>query len=169
MTSLAAGRVYYYAVAGVDESGQEGAMSFIVRASVSASGSKVTLTGLSFAPGTASFHVYRGETPAQFCRIASGVASSSEFTDDGREIESASPVDPNFDHANFYWRLELMPETKASAHSATTIANGSLEMPENRYRGGVARITKGRGRGQERTIAGHTATTLTVAPRIIAR
>ena len=51
------------------------------------------------------------------------------------EIDLAAPVDPNFDHANFYWRMELQPEVHATAHSANTIANGALEMPENRYRG----------------------------------
>jgi hypothetical protein len=162
--SLAGGRVLYYAVAGVDGSGQEGGLSFVVRASVTASGSSVTLRGLSFAPGTASCRVYRGETPAQLYRIASDVALDTRFTDAGREIELAAPVDPNFDHANFYWRMELMPEVQATAHSATTIANEALEMPPNRYRGAVARITRGRGRGQERTIAGHTGTTVTVAP-----
>jgi hypothetical protein len=162
--SLAAGQVLYYAVAGVDEAGQEGSLSFLVRAAVTASGSRVTLTGLSFAPGTATFHVYRGPTPAQMFRIASGVAPSGSFTDTGLEIELQAPVDPNFDHANFYWRLELMPEVQATAHSSNTIANGTLGMPENRYRGGAARITRGRGKGQERTVVGHTGTTLTVAP-----
>jgi hypothetical protein len=162
--SFAAGRVFYYAVAGVDESGQEGALSFLVRAAVQSSGSSVTLTGLSFAPGTASFDVYRGETPAQLYGIASGVAVTDRFTDTGLAIKLAAPVDPNFDHANFYWRLELMPEVQATAHSGNTIACGSLAMPENRYRGATARITRGRGKGQERTVAGHTGTTLTVAP-----
>jgi hypothetical protein len=162
--SLAAGQVLYYSVAGVDDSGQEGALSFLVRAAIPASGSLVTLTGLSFAPGTAAFHVYRGPTPAQMYRIASDVAPSGTFTDTGLAVELAAPVDPNFDHANFYWRLELMPETQVTAHSANTIANGTLGMPENRYRGASARITRGRGKGQERTVAGHTATTLTVAP-----
>jgi len=148
----------------VDEDGNEGALSFVVRASVSRAGSSVTLTGLSFARGTASFHVYRGETPAQFYRIASGEAVRDRFTDTGLAKELIAPLDPNFDHANFYWRMELQPELQATAYSNATIANGALEMTENRYRGATVRITRGRGAGQERTIAINTATTLTVAP-----
>jgi hypothetical protein len=162
--SFDAGRVLYYAVAGVDESGDEGGLSFLVRASVTAPGSSVTLTGLSFAPGTASFHVYRGDTPAQLYRIASGMPVSGSFTDNGRAIELVALPDANFDHANFYWRMELTPEVEATSHSATTIGNGTLEMPDKRYRGQTARITRGRGKGQERTIADHTTTTVTVAP-----
>jgi hypothetical protein len=37
-------------------------------------------------------------------------------------------------------------------------------MTENRYRGATAKITRGRGAGQERTILANTATTLTVTP-----
>ena len=37
-------------------------------------------------------------------------------------------------------------------------------MTANRYRGMIARITRGRGAGQERAIAANTATTLTVSP-----
>lgn len=162
--TLAAGRVYYYAVAGVDASGVEGQLSFLVRASITTSGNKVKLTGLSFAPGTATFHVYRGETPAQLYRIASAVTLGADFVDDGLTVELAAPIDPNYDHANFYWRLELMPEAQTTAHSSSTIGNGALEMPPGRYRGQTARITRGRGKGQERTIADHTATAVTVAP-----
>lgn len=159
-----AGRVLYYVISGVDTAGSEGELSFIARAKVAASGSSVTLTGLSFAPGTAAFHVYRGDSPAQLFRIASGCSLSDHFVDAGLPKMTVAAPDPNFDHANFYWRMELQPEVAATAHSATTIANGTLEMPENRYRGAVARLTRGHGAGQERTIAGNDATTLTVAP-----
>ncbi len=162
--SLAAGRVLYYAVAGVDEAGVEGATSFLARAHTTQAGSSVTLVGLSFAPGTVSFHVYRGETPAMLFRIASGQAVSDRFTDTGLPKQLLAPIDPNFDHANFYWRMELQPETQATSHSANTIGNGSLAMTENRYRGATVRVTRGRGAGQERAIAGNTATALTVAP-----
>jgi hypothetical protein len=162
--TLGAGRVLYYAVSGVDAGGLEGALSFFVRASINAPGSSVTLRDLSFAPETASFHVDRGETPAQVFRIASGEALSDRFTDAGRAIELVAPPDPNFDHANFYWRMELIPESQATAHTASTIGNATLEMPEQRYRGQTARITRGKGAGQERTIAGNSDTTLTVAP-----
>jgi hypothetical protein len=163
--SFDAGRVWYYAIAAVDESGNEGGLSFLVRAKVTVDGSQVTLTGLSFAPGTAAFHVYRGETPAQLFRIASGCAVSDRFVDTGLPKMTIAAPDANFDHANFYWRMELQPEAAATAHTSTTIGNGTLAMAENRYRGATARITRGRGAGQERTIASNDGTTLTVAPR----
>jgi len=64
-----------------------------------------------------------------------------------------APPDSNYDHANFYWRLELQPEVKADIQSATTIGNSSLTMVVNEYAGAVVRIAKGTGAGQERTIA----------------
>ena len=37
-------------------------------------------------------------------------AVSDQFTDTGLPKQLAAPPDPNFDHANFYWRMELQPE-----------------------------------------------------------
>jgi hypothetical protein len=162
--TFGAGRILYYAVSGVNEAGDEGALSFLVRASVSMAGSSVTLNGLSFARGTESFHVYRGDTPAQLFRIASGQTVSDRFTDTGLPKQLVAPIDSNFDHANFYWRMELQPEAQATAYSAATVGNGALAMTENRYRGATVRITRGRGAGQERSIVSNTATVVTVAP-----
>jgi hypothetical protein len=161
--SLAAGMVLYYAIAGLDAAGNEGAISFLVRASVMDSGSSVILSGLSFALGTDSFNVYRGETPAQLYRIASALPLADRFTDTGLPNLLIAPIDPNFDHANFYWRMELQPEVQVTASSNNTVANGSLEMPANRYRGATVRITRGRGEGQDRAIASNDATTITTA------
>jgi hypothetical protein len=161
--SFAAGRVLYYAVAAVDASGDEGGLSFLVRARVGVDGSRVVLSGLSFAAGTASFHVYRGDTPAQLFRIATSGAISDHFVDTGLAKMAVPAPDSNFDHANLYWRMELQPEVATTAHSSTTIANGTLEMTANAYRGATVRITRGRGAGQERTIAGNDTTTVTVA------
>jgi hypothetical protein len=163
--SLSAGDILYYAVAGVDSAGNEGALSFVVRASVTIDGGSVTLTGLSFAPGTDSFNVYRGSTPAELYRIASQSALSDRFTDGGLAKQLQSPPDPNFDHANFYWRMELQPEVQVTAESGTTVSNATLRMTANGYRGGTVRITRGRGAGQERTVVSNDSTTLTVAPR----
>lgn len=162
--TLAAGQTLYYAVAAVDGSGNESALSFIVRAVIAASGRSVTLHGLSFAPGTAAFHVYRGVTPAQLFRIANDQAPAGSFTDTGLAKQLVAPPDPNFDHANFYWRMELQPEYAGTIHSPTTVGNGTLAMAVNRYRGTIARITRGKGAGQERGVLANTATTLTVAP-----
>ena len=161
--TLAAGQTLYYAVAATDEAGSESALSFIVRAVIASGSSKVTLTGLSFAPGTTAFRVYRGVTPAQFFRIATDQSPANQFIDTGLAKELVAPPDSNFDHANFYWRMELQPEFPASIHSATSIGNSTLEMAVNRYRGAIARVTRGPGAGEERSIAANSATTLTLA------
>jgi len=162
--SLHAGQALYYAISAVDASGVEGLPSFIVRAITLTDSSSVTIHGLSFSPGTAGFHVYRGTTPAQLFRIASNQAVAPQFTDTGLDKELVAPIDPNFDHANFYWRMELQPEAAATIHGAASIGNNDVHMTENRYRGMTARITRGLGAGQERSIAANSETTLTVSP-----
>ena len=162
--TLKGGQTLYYAVTGVDSASQESVLSFIVRAVIMNDGSSVTLSSLSFAPGTQTFHVYRGATPAQLFRIASNQALAGRFTDAGLAKQLIAPPDPNFDHATFYWRMELQPESAATVYSTTTAGNGTLGMAPNRYRGMTARITRGTGEGQERAITANDATTLTVAP-----
>jgi Putative phage tail protein len=160
--TLKAGETFYYGITGVDENGNEGALSFLVRASVIGDGSSVTLGGLSFAAGTTAFNVYRGTTSADLCRVASEQALAAQFTDNGLPIQLTPVPDSNFDHANFYWRMEVQPEVAVTAHSTNTIANSTLGMALNRYRGATARITSGKGAGQERTIAANSGTTSTV-------
>jgi hypothetical protein len=162
--SLQSGQTLYYAVSGVDGAGNESVLSFIVRATIANDGSGVTLAGLSFSPGTAGFNVYRGSTPAQLFQIATNQTVAAQFTDTGLPKLPVAPPDPNFDHANFYWRMELQPESAVTIHSASSVGNGSLQMTANRYSGMIARITRGHGEGQERAIAANTATTLTVRP-----
>jgi hypothetical protein len=162
--TLAGGQTLYYAVSGEDSAGNESGLSFTVRASISSAGSSVTLSGLSFAPGTSVFDVYRGNTPAELFRIASEQALAGQFVDTGFADQLIAPPDSNFDHANFYWRLELQPESGATLQSATTVGNGSLQMTANRYRSMIVRITRGTGAGQERTVAANDTTSLTVAP-----
>jgi hypothetical protein len=162
--SLKSGQSLYYAISGVDSAGTEGLVSFIVRAVIASDGSSVTLTGLSFAPGTSGFDVYRGTTPAQLFQIAPNQPVAAQFTDTGLPKLAIAPPDANFDHANFYWRMELQPESAATIHSATSVGTDSLQMTANRYRGMIARVTRGTGAGQERAILSNTATTLTVSP-----
>ncbi len=162
---LRGNQTLYYALSGCDSTGVEGDISFIVSASVQADGSQVRLLDLSFPPEAKSFHVYRGETPAQLLRIASNQQLGTEFLDAGLSSELAAPPDPNFDHANFYWRMEQQAAAAAGIHGPNTIGDNSLQMPENRYRGMIARITRGRGAGQERSIMSNTVTTLTVSPQ----
>ena len=60
-------------------------------------------------------------------------------------MEAIAPPDPYFDHANFYWRTEELPENAATIHSNTTIGNSTLEMAINAFRGMTVRITRGTG------------------------
>jgi len=163
--TLAGDQTLYYALSGCDSSGNEGDLSFIVPAFIQNDNSQVRLTGLSFSPETATFHAYRGNTPAELFRIASNQPLAAEFLDTGLSKQLIPPPDPNFDHANFYWRLEQQPEESATIHSPTTAGNSILEMAVNRYRGQIARITRGKGAGQERSILSNTSDTLTISPQ----
>jgi hypothetical protein len=164
--TLSGARTLYYAVTAVDASEEEGAMSFVVRATLPVgSGQCVKLTGLRWASKTSTFSVYRGSSPAQLLRIAAAQPLSDTFTDNGASPDLTAAPDPNFDHVNFYWRLEHQPEVAATIHTTTTIGNATLEMAENEYRGDMVRVTRGTGVGQERAVTSNTATVLTIAQK----
>jgi hypothetical protein len=148
----------------VDTAGNEGALSFVVQALVPAgtSTNSVVLDGLSLPSSATGFHVYRGPNPSELFRIASNVALSNQFTDTGLAPQAVLPPDPNFDHANFYWRLELQPEASATVQTSTTIGNNALQMSINEYRGATVRINRGTGAAQERSVIANDATTLTI-------
>ena len=161
--ALPGDQTLFYAFTATDAEGNESPLSFVVMATTVSDGSQVTLSGLSFAPGSLAFDVYRGTMSDNLFRIATGQPLSAQFTDAGLAPQLIAPPDPSFDHANFYWRQELQPEFAAVLTSANTVGNATLEMTPNAYCGAVARITRGRGAGQEQTIASNTATTVTVA------
>jgi hypothetical protein len=162
--TLSGGQTLYYAVTGVDSSGAETALSFVVKATVPAgvNTNQVTLPNLSFPASAASFNVYRGITPAQLLQIAGRVPIAGQYIDTGAAPTLVSPPDMNYDHANFYWRLELQPEEGVDTYSALTIGNSTLHMLANEYTGATVRITRGNGAGQERTVLGNTASTITI-------
>ena len=97
-------------------------------------------------------------------QIANGVAVASSYTDSGVAATLVGPPDPNYDHANFYWRLELQPETGVNIESAASIGNGTLGMLTNDFQNALVRITRGTGAGQERAVVSNSSTTLTVTP-----
>ncbi len=162
--TLAGNQTLYYAVTATDGEGEESGPSFTVRARIPAGSStnSVRLEALSFTAGTASFNVYRGELPSQLYRIASGVAPAGQFTDTGLAAQLASSPDPNYDHANFYWRLEESEEKLASIVAPDQVGNETLNLVGGAYVGHIVRLVEGPGVGQERIIVSHTATTLTV-------
>ena len=165
--TIAGGQTLYYAVSATDANGAESALSFAVRARVPAgtNTNAVTLTGLSFSPGsTTGFSVYRGSNPTQMLRIASGQTIANAFTDTGAAAELVGPPDRNYNHANFYWRVELQPEANVEIHSAITIGASGLGMLPDNFKGAIVRITRGLGATQERVVVSNTDTTLTVTP-----
>jgi len=121
----------------------------------------VTLISLSFSSTAAAFHVYRGANPIQLLRIASNVAIAQQFIDNGATPLLMGPPDYNYDHANFYWRLELQPPESVDIYCASTVGNSTLNMLPAEYNGATVRITEGTGAGQEQIVAANTATTVT--------
>lgn len=167
---LDGGKAFYYAITAVDGTGGESGVSFVARG-MTAPGpntNRITLGGISLPSNAVSYHVYRGASPTELLRIASDQpALNTTFVDDGKQATLLRPPDASFDHANFYWRMELVPETPATVFSASTIGNASLQMLANEYQGMAVRITAGTGSGQESSIASNTDTTLTVTPSFI--
>ena len=128
--TLAGGQALYYGISAVDANGAEGGLSFVAMANVPAgtNTNQVTLVSLSFSSTAASFDVYRGPNPTQLLRIASNVTIASQFVDSGLTALLQGPPDYNYDHANFYWRLELQPPEQVNINSATTVGNSTLNM-----------------------------------------
>jgi hypothetical protein len=163
--SLPGDRRLYYAVTAVDNEGAESELSFTVPVTIppGTNTNKVILRDLSFPPGAVGFSVYRGPNPTMLYRIAAARSLSATFEDSGLAASVAPPPDPNFDHANFYWRLELLPQTPATRFSSTMIGSDIARMIPNEYRDQVVRIQAGKGRGQERRIIANTEHEIAVA------
>ncbi|MBM3725504.1 MAG: hypothetical protein FJW40_08780 [Acidobacteria bacterium] len=163
--TLAGNQTLYYAVSGVDAGGNEGPLSFVVRAVIPAgtNTNKVTLTGLSLPAVAAMRRVYRGPSPRQLLRIAESAVSGNQFVDEGVAAMLLPPPDDQFDHANVYWRPEVLAETQADLFGASSVGASGLALSVNAYRGMTVRITRGKGAPQERTIAANTDTALSVS------
>ncbi|MBV8817820.1 MAG: hypothetical protein JO022_05645 [Acidobacteriaceae bacterium] len=162
--TLSGGQTLYYGVTAVDASGGESGLSFLVKANIPSgtNTNQVTLPNLSFPARAVNFNVYRGTTPAELLQIAQNTAVAATFTDSGATTNLAAPPDSNYDHANFYWRIELQPEEPVDIHSPLTIGNSKLGMLANEYSGATVRIDSGTGAGQERTILGNSTTAINV-------
>jgi len=162
--TLAGGTNYFYAVSTVDTGGGESSLSFVAQAATTSGGNSnsIVVDGIQLPVGGVSFNVYRGENPQLLFQIASHQTSGPSFIDTGLASMMVLPPDPQFDHVNVYWRWELLPEASATFHSATTVGNSALNLIVNQYQSAVVRISRGAGAGQEYTIIGNTATTLTI-------
>ncbi len=162
--NLTGGVNFYYAISTVDSAGGESLLSFMARATTTTgvNTNSVVIDGIQLPVGGVSFNVYRGASPQLFFRIASAQTSAPVFIDTGLPPLTVLPPDPQFDHVNMYWRWELLPEAAVTVHSSTTVGNTVLELIVNEYQSAVVRITRGTGAGQEYTIVGNTADTLTI-------
>ena len=164
--SLEGGQTLYYSVTAVDGDGIEGSPSFVVRADIppATSTNVVRLDGLRFHRDSASFNVYRGPLPSKLFRIANQEPVASQFSDDGLVEELSGAPDPNFDHANFYWRFEDLDELFASVFGPAIVGSSSLNMTAGAFVGHAVRLLRGKGAGQEREVVANDATSLTVTP-----
>ncbi len=164
--NLPGGTNYYYAISANDSAGNEGLLSFIVPASIpqGTAANTVTLNQLSFPASAFTFNVYRGTNPQLLYRVAGAQGIQSTFTDTGFRNQPVGPPDPNFDHANFYYRLQLAGPVQADSFSATTIGSQNFGATPTAYAGRSVRLIQGTGTGQERKITTNDATTLTVTP-----
>ena len=162
--TLPGNRIYYYAISSAGADGSESALSFVVSAHTgeTTNTNQVKLKGIGLPGSCSGFHVYRGSNPAQLYRIASSQPPASELTDSGLAAQLAGPPDPYYDHANFYWRLELQPEYAADLHTPDSVGNSTLNMRENAYRSRIVRITRGKGAGQERAIFSNSQTAVRI-------
>lgn len=164
--TLAGGRTLCYAITSVDAAARESNPSFVVEARLpgDSNGYSVELTGIRCGQGAAGIRVYRGDSPARLRRIATDAPVSSSYIDTGNPAEPIPPPDPNYDHARFQWRTELLPETEADRAGAAMIGNSQLGLIPDEYKGCAVRIVSGKGSGQERTITTHSANELQVFP-----
>ena len=156
----------YYAISATDGDGLESNPSFVVRAKIPAgtSSNTVDINGLSFTAGTSSFSVYRGTIPARLFRIAAAQPVAAVFTDTGLPAQLAGAPDPNYDHANFYWRMEDSNEEFATSFGPASVGSSLLSLTVDGLVGHAVRLLCGKGAGQERTVTSNTATTLLVEP-----
>jgi hypothetical protein len=163
--TLKGGMNYYYAVSAKSDVG-EGKLSFVVRAAipVGTDTNAVTIRGLSFPAAATTFNVYRGNSPQTLLLLAKDQPVAASFIDGGLEPVGIGPPDPNYDHANFYYRLEMAGPLTSDSFSSTTIGNSNMNATKLAYSGMSVRIIAGTGAGQERKIATNDETTLTVTP-----
>jgi len=164
--SLKGGLNYYYALTANDGAGNEGSLSFTIRAAIPQGNdtNSVGLTGLSLPSTAASFNVYRGTSPQLLYRIASNQPIATAFTDSGLSAQPLGPPDASFDHANFYYRPEIAGPIVANVFSSTTIGCSDMNATISAYSGMLVRIIAGTGAGQERRISFNDESTLTVFP-----
>lgn len=162
--SLKGGRTYYYAIAAVEATGDEGMLSFTIAARVpdGSQTNSVTLQNLSLPKTAVSFNVYRGRSPQELFRIGQEISLSDTFHDSGFSPIPIGPPDPNFNHANFYYRAEYAGPLQVTTADRFSVSSTDMGATPNAYAGMIVRIVSGLGTGQERSITANSDRTLSV-------
>jgi len=163
--SLEPGRIYYYAVSGIAGNGDESGLSFVVTVETPSApgGYTVTLSGMWFPGGYRGFRLYRGDSPATLVSVAESDTLSTEVTDAGDTPMGDVPPDENYDHANFYSRMEIVPPVSVESSGPDWVSASAIGLPDDALKGYIVRITEGRGAGQEVRILSNSGQTITVA------
>ena len=158
-------RIYYYAVSGIAENGDESGLSFVVAAETPSlpGGYSVTLTGLWFPKGYRGFRVYRGNRPSTMALILESDVLETEVKDSGSEPSGEVPPDDNYDHANFYSRMEVLPPMSVGTCGPASLSCEELKIADDALKGYILRITEGPGAGQEMQIVSNRDTTITLS------
>lgn len=163
--TLPGGTSYYYCVSALDSEGRESPLSYAIEARIpdGASEAAVALRRLSFPASATGCRLYRGPYPQKLFLVGEFAGTPTEIVDTGLASQAVPPPNANYHHANFYWRVEKLPETTADTFSSHTIGSSLLTMNPDEFRGCTVRITSGTGRGQERTILSHSESVITLA------
>jgi len=166
-------RTYFLALAGVDSGGNVGALSPIVVADVTTSGSthSITIPSLSWDASVTSWKLYAGLTHLGLCEQASGSGAPSSITWTGPlQAASVGPPDEQFDHL----ALTITRVRKAGVYlgavasrTSSTITFAGVSWTTNQWAGRVVSLMSSESQDPQLlanfTIASNTATVLTLA------
>ena len=163
--TLQGGERFFYGVTAVYGEGTESPLSFLVQATTDEGSDQYTvrLEGIRTGDSATSIRIYRGNSPLELLRIGEISAGTATFDDTGFSPQLAPPPDPNYNHANFYWRTQLFPETSVETAGEDSVANSRLLLPPDEYVSKVLVITGGTDEGQERIIKTNSDTTIEIA------
>ncbi len=161
--NLVGGDNYYYAITSTGGDGFEGPLSFTVSASIPAgtNTNMVAIGGISLPSDTLAINLYRGASPQLVYRILSRDPAPS-VTDVGLVNQPAGPPDPNFDHANFFYRYEYAGPFITTLSTTNSIICQDMGATASAFSNLVVRIIEGAGKGQERAIQNNTESCITI-------
>lgn len=155
---------YFYALTSVDSAGHESGLSSLIPVRIGGltSTNKITLQGISVAPGVTGLNLYRGASPHRLLRVATNVTVADSIIDIGAAAEPQLPPDSNYSRLRAWYRQMFLVDQSPTSWTTTTITKTGLGLLADRWAGKKLVIRSGAGQGQERNIVSNTATTITV-------